>query len=89
MGFDLTTASGNAKIANLASNLASVAVFIPEGKVLYLVGLPAAACSVAGHWLGSGLAIKKGAKAIRALLVVVLVLLFLSIGKDVITSFLK
>lgn len=86
MGFGLPTASGNAKLVNLASNLASVVVFIPAGKVLFSIAIPAAVCSIAGHYLGAGMAIKRGTKFIRALLVVVLVLLFLSIGKDFITQ---
>ena len=82
MGFDLRTASGNAKLVNLSSNIAALLSFIPAGKVLYSIALPAAVCSIAGNYLGAGMAIRRGGRFIRALLVVVLVLLFLRIGSD-------
>jgi uncharacterized membrane protein YfcA len=82
LGFDLTRASGNAKIVNLASNVAAVAAFTVGGKVLFWVGIPAAFCSVLGNWIGSGLALKNGAKVIRPVFIGVLGLLLLKIGID-------
>ncbi|WP_411676965.1 sulfite exporter TauE/SafE family protein [Caproicibacter sp.] len=76
LGFDMKTACGNTKVVNLASNLAALATFIAAGTIQYNLAVPAAACSIAGHWIGSGLAIKKGAKFIRPVMVLVLILLF-------------
>ena len=73
--FDLLTASGNTKMANSASNLASLITFALAGEVLWSVGLPAALCGVAGNYIGSSLALKGGAKVIRPMFFVVLVLL--------------
>ena len=73
--FDLLTASGNTKVANSASNLASLVTFALAGEVLWSVGIPAALCGVAGNYLGSGLALKGGAKVIRPMFFVVLALL--------------
>ncbi len=73
--FDLLTASGNTKVANSASNLASLVTFALAGEVLWSVGIPAALCGVAGNYLGSGLALKGGAKVIRSMFFVVLALL--------------
>lgn len=84
IGFDLTTASGNAKIVNLTSNIAALITFIIHGKVLFLIGLPAALCSMAGHWIGSGLAIKKGAKVIRPVFIAVFIGLMLKIVYDIV-----
>lgn len=75
MGYDLRSASGNAKLLNLASNYAALVTMIAAGKVLYTVALPAAVFGVAGHLLGSGLALKKGARFIRPMLLCVLALL--------------
>ena len=75
MGYDLRSASGNAKLLNLASNYASVITMVTAGKVLYAVALPAAAFGIIGHLLGSGMALKKGAKFIRPMMLCVLVLL--------------
>lgn len=73
--FDLLTASGNTKVANSASNLASLVTFALAGKVLWSVGIPAALCGIAGNYIGSGLALKGGAKVIRPMFFVVLGLL--------------
>ena len=73
--FDLLTASGNTKVANSASNLASLVTFALAGEVVWAVGIPAALCSIAGNYVGTGLALKKGARVIRPMFVVVLTLL--------------
>ncbi|MEM1484099.1 TSUP family transporter [Oscillospiraceae bacterium PP1C4] len=76
VGFDYVTASGNAKAANLASNLASVVVYLFAGKILFELAVPAAICSIAGGWIGSGFAIHKGSKFIKAILILVLMGIF-------------
>jgi uncharacterized membrane protein YfcA len=76
LGFDLKTACGNTKAVNLASNLAALVTFLAAGTIQYRLAVPAAACSIAGHWIGSGLAIKKGAAFIRPVMLIVLVCLF-------------
>ena len=82
LGFDLLTSMGNAKLVNLSSNLASLVVFIVEGKILYAIGIPAAICAIAGHYIGSGFAIKKGQTIVRPMLLVVLILLLTKIVID-------
>ncbi len=81
-GFDLVTASGNAKVVNLCSNLAAFVTFATAGKILWVVGIPAACFSIAGHYVGSSLALTKGAKIIRPMFFVVLGLLLLKIVSD-------
>ena len=73
--FDLLTASGNTKVANSASNVASLVTFALAGQVVWSVGIPAAICGIAGGYVGSGLALKNGAKVIRPMFFVVLALL--------------
>ena len=80
--FDLLKASGNTMAANSASNLASLITFAMAGKVMWSVGIPAAVCGIAGNYVGSGLALKKGAKIIRPMFFVVLVLLLLRLVSD-------
>lgn len=75
--FDLLTASGNTKMANAASNVASLVTFAISGQVMWTVGLPAAACCVAGNYVGTNLALKDGAKIIRPMFFVVLTLLLI------------
>ena len=75
MGFDLRTANGNAKVLNLASNYASLITYLMSGLVVFSVGIPCAVSGIAGNMLGSHFALKKGAKFIRPMMMVVLVLL--------------
>lgn len=82
--FDLLTASGNAKLANSASNLTSLITFAAAGKVMWSIGIPAALCGVAGNYIGSGLALKRGAKIIRPMSFVVLALLLVRLVYDLI-----
>lgn len=80
--FDLLTASGNTKVANSASNLASLVTFAIAGKVMWAVGIPAALCGIAGNYVGSGLALRGGAKVIRPMFFVVLLLLLIRLIYD-------
>lgn len=72
-------AAGNVKLANLASNAAALSVFLLNGKVLFPLGLTAAVFSMAGHFIGSGLAIKKGSKLVRVIILCVIAVLFVKI----------
>lgn len=74
-GFDLLTASGNTKVVNTASNMAALVTFAMAGQVMWAVGLPAAACNMVGSYIGSNLALTRGAKIIRPMFLVVLTLL--------------
>ncbi len=83
-GVDMTTASGNAKVVNLSSNVAALLSFWIGGKVLFLLAIPAGVFGIMGSWVGSGLAIKKGEKVIRPMLIGVVVLIFIKILWDII-----
>lgn len=72
---DVRTASGNVKMVNLSSNLGALMTSLAAGKVLIGLGLVAACFSIAGHYLGSGLAIRNGSKIIRPVIITVLLLL--------------
>ena len=75
MGFDLRTAGGNAKVLNLASNYASLFTYLMNGLVVFHIGIPCAVSNILGNLLGSHFALKKGARFIRPMMLVVLVLL--------------
>jgi hypothetical protein len=83
-GFDLLTASGNTKVINLSSNLAAFVTFAVSGNILWALGIPAALCNIAGNYVGSGLALKGGAKVIRPMLLVVLGLLMATVIYDLV-----
>ena len=77
LGIGLLNSAGCARVANLASNIASLIVFLLDGNVLFSVGVPAICCSMLGNWLGARYAIKGGSKKIRLVMFFVLGLLFL------------
>ena len=80
LGYTLLKSSGCAKPVNLASNVASLVVYLSHGDVLFSVGIPAIACSMLGNYFGSRFAIKGGSSKVRLIMFVVLGLLFLKIG---------
>lgn len=82
LGVELVTASGCAKVANLASNFMSVIIYIMGGKVLFLLAVPAAMSSIIGSYLGAKFAIKGGAKKVRYIMFVVIGLLLLKMVTD-------
>ena len=82
MGFDLRTAGGNAKVLNLASNYASLVTYLSSGLVVFSIGIPCAVSGIVGNLLGSHFALKNGAKFIRPMMLVVLVLLLGKIVSD-------
>ncbi|MBR5947577.1 MAG: hypothetical protein IKZ82_02865 [Clostridia bacterium] len=63
-------------MANLASNIASLVVYLLHDNVLFSVGIPAIACSMLGNFFGSKYAIKGGSSKIRLVMFLVLALLF-------------
>ena len=63
--FDFVTGTGNAKAMNFGSNLGSVATFIISGLVIWPLAIPMGLANAAGSYVGSSLAIKKGAKFVR------------------------
>ena len=72
---DLRTASGNVKLVNLSSNIGALVTSFLSGKVFIVLGLIGAVASIAGHYIGSGMAIKNGAKIVKPVILVVLALL--------------
>lgn len=80
---DVRTASGNAKILNLASNYASLITFALAGTIIYSVAVPAAVCGIAGNYIGARCALSKGARFIRPMMIAVLVLMMLKLLWDI------
>jgi hypothetical protein len=70
-GYDLLKATALSKLLNLVSNLAALAAFLVLGLVDIRLGLAMAAAGMAGNYLGSHLALKKGTWIIRPALFLV------------------
>src|SRR5580692_10437906 len=65
-GFSLQRATAQTKAMNLTSNAVALAWFAVRGDVAWRLGLAVAAANVAGAFVGSSLAIERGARLIRA-----------------------
>ena len=79
---DTRHAAGGVKVINLASNLGSLFTALAAGYVYIGVGLVSAAASIAGHYIGAGLAIKNGSKIVRPTVIIVLILLTIKVGSE-------
>jgi uncharacterized membrane protein YfcA len=78
----LRLAAGNVKIANLSSNIGSLAVFLIHGQAIIPLGLISAVFALAGHFIGAGLLLKNGARVVKPFILVVLSLLFVRLIYD-------
>lgn len=79
LGLHLINASAVSKVFNLASNIGSFVTFVCAGKVLYSIGIPIALANILGGYIGSSMAIKKGQAFIKAILILVFIILFMTL----------
>lgn len=76
---DLRTANAQTKVINLTTNITSLSIFLLNGQVELLLGIAAAACNMLGNYLGARLALSKGSRITKPIILLVLVLLFLKL----------
>ena len=69
-GLSILRATGYTKLLNLASNVGALILFVLAGKPVWLVGLVMAIGSIVGARIGSRLAIAKGGRIIKPVLVI-------------------
>lgn len=65
LGFNFLKATAHAKVMNMASNIASLVVFIHAGYCLLWPGLVLGAGQIVGGWIGAHLALTRGARFVR------------------------
>jgi uncharacterized membrane protein YfcA len=83
---DLLAATGRAKLLNLTTNFAALAVFLFSGHLNIALGLAMAAASAAGNWLGAHLGLRHSGRVIRPTVALVCAGLFLKILHDTLTA---
>ena len=81
--FRLGEANGVAKSINLTTNLTSLAVYLMNGKVILLLGFFGGLFGIIGNYIGVTFFEKKGAKAVRPLMIIVLVIFFIRILTEI------
>lgn len=86
LGYDFLNASASAKLLNVATNIAAIALFATKGHVWWHIGLVMAVANVAGSLIGTRLALKHGAGFVRGVFILVVSALILKTGYD---AFLK
>ncbi|ADG80652.1 putative membrane transporter protein OS=Tsukamurella paurometabola (strain ATCC 8368 / DSM/ CCUG 35730 / CIP 100753 / JCM 10117 / KCTC 9821 / NBRC 16120/ NCIMB 702349 / NCTC 13040) OX=521096 GN=Tpau_4082 PE=3 SV=1 [Tsukamurella paurometabola] len=87
MGYAFLEASAKAKVANLATNLASLVVFLPQGAGFWKLGIAMACANVAGGYLGARTAVAKGSGFVKIVFLVVVSAFICKIGYDVVRQF--
>ena len=70
LGFNLPKATAHAKVMNFTSNLASFALFLLGGQILWKVGFVMMTGSILGANLGAKMVMTKGKTLIRPMLVI-------------------
>jgi len=83
LGYSFLEASAKSKMANAATNLAALVVFIPQGAVLWRLALVMGACNIAGGYLGARLAVARGASFVRVFFLIVVVGFIVRIGGEI------
>ena len=82
LGYAFLEASAQAKIANLATNLGALTVFVPGGHVLWQVGAVMAVTNLLGGYVGARTAVARGSRFVRGVFVVVVGAFVIRIGGD-------
>ena len=84
LGYSFLEASAKARLANWATNLAALCIFVPQGAVLWKTGLVLGVCNLVGGYLGARTAVAQGARFVRIFFVIVVSAFIVRIGGDVV-----
>lgn len=71
LGYDFLSASANAKLLNIATNLASIILFGFKGYIWWHLTIPLAIANIIGSFLGTWMALKYGAGFVRWIFIAV------------------
>jgi uncharacterized membrane protein YfcA len=82
LGFSFLSASASAKVINGATNLGAILCFARDGHVLLVYAIPMAGCNLIGSFLGSRLALQRGAGFVRWIFLLVVSLLIARLSYD-------
>jgi uncharacterized membrane protein YfcA len=83
LGYDFLQSSAKAKIANVATNVAALVVFVPQGAVLWQIGLAMGLANLLGGWVGARTAISRGSRFVRVFFLVVVGAFVVRLGGEV------
>jgi len=86
LGYAFLEASAKAKIVNFATNLGALLVFVPQGAVLWGLGLLMGSANLLGGYLGARTAVARGSGFVRVVFLLVVGVLILRLGWQVVTG---
>lgn len=80
LGYAFLEASAKAKIVNLATNIGALLIFIPQGAVIWGLGLLMGGANVGGGYLGARTAVARGSSFVRIVFLLVVTVLMIRLG---------
>jgi uncharacterized membrane protein YfcA len=83
LGYSFLEASAKARMANWATNVAALCVFVPQGAVVWSLGLVMGACNLLGAYVGARTAVARGSGFVRVFFMLVVLGFIVKIGADV------
>lgn len=89
IGFSFLEASASAKVINWATNFGALVYFVPDGQVVWLLGIVVAIGNVLGGIIGARTALKQGSGFVRIVFVVVVSAMILKLGWDVVSGLIR
>jgi uncharacterized membrane protein YfcA len=81
-GLGVIEATGRTKLFNFTSNIASLLMFALGGKIVWIIGFTMGICQIIGAQIGAHMAIRKGTRLIRPLLVTVCIVIAMKLLLD-------
>ena len=82
-GFNFLQSSACAKIVNVVTNLSALLYFYIDDKIIFSIAIPVAFANIVGSYLGTRLALKKGAGFVRVVFLFVVSALILKMAFDI------
>ena len=83
LGYNFLEASAKAKMANWATNLGALLVFLPQGAIMWKVGLLVGVANLLGGYLGARTAVARGSRFVRIFFIVVVSAFIVRLGGQV------
>ncbi len=80
---NLTRATGNTRFVVCLASLSSVVAYASSGAVIWPLAVPCTLFNIVGSYLGASLAIRKGSRIIRPIMICVVALLLIKLLMDI------
>ncbi len=85
LGYSFLEGSAKARMANWATNIAALCVFIPQRAVMWRIGLLMGAANLVGGYVGARTAVARGSSFVRVFFLLVVLAFTIKIGVSVLS----